>query len=190
LSFVQGLREAGASWICLHPRTAEQKRRGQADWEQIRQLRAAVDFPVIGNGDIQTVEDVHAMLKETECDMVMAGRALAARPWLMWQLGEDLGYAPPKGCEGRKAPRSPEEEGAEYGRALLKLVEQARIYFPEDLALRKIRFHVRTTAVWLPFGQTLYSVCTKATDLDSLQQGVRRFFEAPIEMSPRTELRQ
>lgn len=190
LDFVSGLRQAGASWICLHPRTAAQKRRGSADWEQIRQLRAAVDFPIIGNGDVQTVEDVHAMLKETQCDMVMAGRALAARPWMLWQLGEDLGFAPPAGKENLRAPRRPEEEGAEYGRALLGLIDQARHYFPESLALRKIRFHVRTTAVWLPFGQSLYSLCTKATDLPELRKKTEDFFAQPVEMSARTDLRQ
>lgn len=101
LNFVLKLREAGASWVCLHPRTAAQKRRGQADWEQIKQLHRAVDFPVIGNGDVQTVEDALNMLTETGCDMAMSGRGLAARPWMLWQLGEELGFATPLGKRGR-----------------------------------------------------------------------------------------
>ena len=95
--FVMGLREAGASWITLHPRTAAQQRRGNADWAQISELKNKVDFPVIGNGDIQTVEDVEAMLAQTGCDLVMAGRALAARPWMLWQFGERRGFAAPVG---------------------------------------------------------------------------------------------
>lgn len=190
LKFVTGLRNAGASWICLHPRTAAQKRRGSADWEQIRQLKAAVDFPIIGNGDVQTSEDARQMLTETGCDLVMAGRALAARPWMVWQLGEDLGFAPPPSHAGEKAPRTPLEEGAEYGRSLIALLRHAREYFREDLVLRKIRFHIRTTAVWLPFGQTVVSISTKAKSLDELESGLMKFFESPVEMSPRTELRQ
>lgn len=190
LKFVEGLRGAGASWICLHPRTAAQKRRGSADWEQIRQLKAAVDFPVIGNGDVQTAEDAHAMLKDTKCDLVMAGRGLAARPWMMWQLGEDLGFAPPVGRENEKAPRTPLEEGAEYGRSLLQLLREMREYFTEDLAMRKIRFYIRTTGVWLMFGHELYSVSTKAQNLNELEIALERFFAGPIEMSARTELRQ
>lgn len=190
LSFVSGLRKSGASWVCLHPRTAAQKRRGSADWEQIKQLHQAVDFPVIGNGDIQTAEDAIAMLQETGCDMAMAGRGLAARPWMMWQLGEELGFAPPPGKENQKAPRTSEEEGAEYGRCLLELLKRSRHYFGEDLAMRKVRFYVRTTSVWLPFGNSLVGVCAKARTADEMAEGIEKFFSGPMEMSLRTELRQ
>ncbi|WP_374001527.1 tRNA dihydrouridine synthase [Bdellovibrio bacteriovorus] len=190
LTFVSGLRNSGAAWVCLHPRTAAQKRRGSADWEQIKQLHRAVDFPVIGNGDVQTVEDAILMLQETGCDMAMAGRGLAARPWMLWQLGEELGFAAPAGREGQKAPRTSEEEGAEYGRVLLKLIERSRHYFGEDLAMRKVRFYVRTTSVWLPFGNFLVGVCAKARTTDEMLEGVQKFFEGPVEMSLRTELRQ
>jgi tRNA-dihydrouridine synthase len=189
-NFVQRLKEAGASWVCLHPRTAAQKRRGVADWSQITKLREAVDLPLIGNGDVQTAEDALHMLQETGCDMAMAGRALAARPWMMWQFGEMLGFAPPVGREGQRAPQGPLEEGAEYGKALLALIEHCAQYFTEDMALRKIRFHVRTTEVWLDFGQSLVGVCDKANNLKDLRISVKNFFQAPIEMCARTELRQ
>jgi tRNA-dihydrouridine synthase B len=189
-SFVEGLRKAGASWICLHPRTAAQKRRGWADWEQIKELHKAVSIPVIGNGDVQTVDDAINMLQETGCDLAMAGRGLAARPWMMWQLGETLGFAPPPGREGEKAPRTPLEEGAEYGRCLLNLINYSQQYFGDDLAMRKVRFYVRTTSVWLHFGQAMISVTTKAKNIEELKLGVKKFFEGPVEMSLRTDLRQ
>ncbi|MEN0059179.1 MAG: tRNA-dihydrouridine synthase family protein [Bdellovibrio sp.] len=190
LSFVEGLRKSGASWVCLHPRTAAQKRRGWADWEQIRQLHEAVDFPVVGNGDVQTVEDALAMLEETGCELAMAGRGLAARPWMMWQLGEELGFAPPPGKAGQKAPRTRQEEGQEYGKCLLRLIVLSRQYFGEDLALRKVRFYVRTTGVWLPFGNALGGLCAKARTTEEMSQFVEKFFAQSVEMSPRTELRQ
>lgn len=189
-NFVKSLKDAGASWVCLHPRTAAQKRRGVADWSQITKLRETVDLPLIGNGDVQTAEDAWEMLQKTGCDMAMAGRALAARPWMMWQFGEILGFPPPSGREGQRAPQGPLEEGAEYGRALQSLIEHSGQYFSEDMALRKIRFHVRTTEVWLDFGQSLVGVCDKAKNLQELQVSVREFFQAPIEMCARTELRQ
>lgn len=188
-SFVKGLRGAGASWITLHPRNAEQKRRGSADWTQIQKLRESIDCPIIGNGDIQVVEDVHRMLEETGCDLTMAGRALAARPWLMWQLGEDLGFPPPKGREG-KAPRTPVEEGAEYGRMLLQFLDLCAVYFTEEQTLRKFRFFVRTTAVWLPFGQNVVSISTKEKNTQDIRARLVSFFEQEVEMAPRTELRQ
>jgi len=188
--FVQGLRAAGASWICLHPRTAAQKRRGAADWTQIQALRGHVDFPIIGNGDIQTVEDVHQMRQETECDLVMSGRGLAARPWMVWQLAEDLGYELPAALRSRQAPRTPLEEGTEYGRCVLKMSELCQQYFGEDLGLRKFRFYVRTTAVWLHFGHALTALTTKVRNFAELNEELKRFFASPHEMNARTELRQ
>lgn len=189
-NFVAKIHGAGASWITLHPRTAEQKRRGSADWAQIQRIKSKFQFPVIGNGDIQTADDVRAMLEETGCDMVMSGRALAARPWLMWQVGEHLGFEPPAGREGDRAPRTPEEEGAEYGRALTMFVDQCERFFDGDLAMRKIRFYLRTTTPWLLFGHSLEATSTQVKDVEGFRGKIREFFSVPQEMTAKTELRQ
>jgi len=187
--FVTGLQEAGADWLTLHPRSAEQKRRGNADWSQIRDLKKYLSIPLIGNGDIQTSSDVHRMLDETQCDMVMAGRALAAKPWMLWQLGEDWGFDAPIGKAG-KAPRGKQQEGREYGVFLLRLLENMKKYFSEELSRRKFCFHVKTTSVWLPFGHHLYSLMTKAKTTDEMKLFLEEFFSQEIEMDEITELRQ
>lgn len=189
LDFVQGLEGAGASWLCLHPRLAAQKRRGRADWEQIGLVRESVKVPVIGNGDIQVVDDVLDMLNQTGCDMVMAGRALTARPWLFWQLGERLGWPKPAGRTGA-APQSQEEEGAEYGHCLKLLLQLFREYFPEPLGVRKFRFYVRTSHVWLTFGHQLFSLVNRAKTYDELGQALDRFFAQPKAMVRKTDLRE
>lgn len=189
LRFVKGLEEAGASWISFHPRTVEQKRRGSADWSQIKAVREAISIPVVGNGDVQTADDVFAMMEETHCDSVMVGRALTARPWLLWQVGERLGFAPPEGREGR-APQTPEEEGAEYGRALQLLLKTMRTHFSEELGMRKFRFYVRTSSPWLDFGNQLYSIVTKAKTYDECEAGMTQFFSITQCMAAKTELRQ
>jgi nifR3 family TIM-barrel protein len=189
VDFAKGLEDAGASWLTLHPRTTEQKRRGAADWSQIRELRASVRLPVIGNGDVQTAEDVLRMRAQTDCDLVMVGRALTARPWLFWQVGERFGFKPPRGRQGL-APRTPEEEGAEYGRMLKRLSSLLAQYFNEDLAMRKFRFFVRTGGPWLLFGHDLYARSTKAKTIAELNEALDRFFDRPQSMTPRTDLRQ
>jgi tRNA-dihydrouridine synthase len=199
-NFVQGLIGTGADWITLHPRTAEQKRRGRADWSQIRMLREKVSVPVIGNGDIQTAADVLQMQNETGADLVMAGRALAARPWMFWQLGEKLGWAPPSEekirCDQnglvRGAPKTAEEEGAEYGRSLLRLLEIHEQFLPTkpDLVMRKMRFHIRMTSVWLMFGQSVISLASKSRTPEELRSNIREFFSRPVEMSAKTDLRE
>lgn len=186
VQFVQGLEKSGADWLTLHPRTAEQKRRGSADWSQIEALRREVSIPVIGNGDIQTADDVLTMIAETNCDAVMAGRALAARPWMVWQLAEKLGYS----IEGRRAPQTPVEEGSEYGRSLFKWLETAERHFTPEQTMRKFRFHIKTTSVWMVFGHTLVSIAFKSKDLGELKEKLHEFFRVDQEMVPRTQLRE
>lgn len=188
--FVLGLEDAGAAWMTLHPRLGHMKRRGQADWSQIKFVREHVSLPVVGNGDVQCVADVWQMLDETGCDAVMVGRGLAARPWLMWQVGERLGFEPPEGFEGRRAPATPEEEGLEYGRALLMLLRELRAKLSYEDAVKRLRFHVRMTQGWLEFGQHLFSVVTKAKSFEELDDGIAKFFEVEQRMVARTQLRE
>ncbi|MFP5520438.1 MAG: tRNA dihydrouridine synthase [Bdellovibrionia bacterium] len=190
LAFVTGLQKAGAAWVCLHPRTAEQKRRGRADWSQIEFLVKNTQLPIIGNGDVQTAEDALAMLQETGCHMVMAGRGLAARPWMMWQLAEELGLAMPESFAGRRAPLTSEEEGAEYGRSLIRFIDLCVHYFGEEPALRRVRFYVRTTIPWLVFGQSVLSIVTKERNTEDIKKSLEVFFSQPQEMMKKTELRQ
>jgi len=80
------LEQCGITAITLHPRTAKQSYSGTANWELIKELKAAVDIPVIGNGDINSVDDMNHMLELTGCDGVMIGRAALGNPFIFREL--------------------------------------------------------------------------------------------------------
>ncbi len=80
------LEQAGVSAIAVHGRTKSQMYSGKVEKSWIRMVKEAVSVPVIGNGDIRTVEDARAMFEETGCDAVMIGRGLLGRPYFLTQL--------------------------------------------------------------------------------------------------------
>ena len=80
------IEEAGASAICVHPRTRAQGYSGNANWNIIKEVKESVSIPVIGNGDILSAEDAKKMLDETGCDAVMIGRGTLGNPYLIKQV--------------------------------------------------------------------------------------------------------
>jgi nifR3 family TIM-barrel protein len=75
----------GVDAVTLHPRSRAGMFGGHADWEQIRQLKEALSIPVIGSGDLFSVEDIKTMFAQTGCDAVMIGRGGYGNPWLASQ---------------------------------------------------------------------------------------------------------
>ena len=79
----KAIEEAGALAIAIHARTRSQGYSGKANWDIIKQVKEAVSIPVIGNGDVISVEDFKNMMDYTGCDAVMIGRGCIGNPWLI-----------------------------------------------------------------------------------------------------------
>lgn len=79
-------QEGGASAVCVHGRTREQYYSGTADRSIIRDVKEALDIPVIASGDVTDAASGMSMLAETGCDMVMIGRGALGNPWVFREL--------------------------------------------------------------------------------------------------------
>jgi len=81
LEVARMLEDLGVRALTVHCRTRSQGHRGEADWSWLSRLKETVSIPIIGNGDVNTPEDVARMF-DTGCDGVMIGRAALRRPWI------------------------------------------------------------------------------------------------------------
>lgn len=80
--------ENGADAVIVHGRTRQQYYSGQCDLSIIKEVKNAVDVPVIGNGDVRDIKSAEKMLRETGCDAVMVARAALGNPWIFQILNE------------------------------------------------------------------------------------------------------
>ncbi len=90
LLIAQIAEEAGISALSIHGRTREARFTGHAEYDTIAAVKAALNIPVIANGDIATPEQAAAVLAYTKADAVMIGRAAQGRPWLFGEINHYL----------------------------------------------------------------------------------------------------
>lgn len=154
--------EEGVAAIALHARTAEQHYAGNADWDAIGELKAAVpEIPVLGNGDIWEAADAVAMMRHTSCDGVVVGRGCLGRPWLFRDLVDAL--------QGRPVASAPA-----LGEVCAVMARHARLlagHLGEQLAMRDFRKHTAWYFTGYPVGgeaRGRFGMVSSLAELDDL----------------------
>ena len=181
LEFTSALEDAGVDWLTIHARPRAAKHDGPANWHVVAEVARARGIPVVANGDIQTANDAIKVIREYGCAGAMIARAATARPWILWQIAEDLGLLDqPQGILVGRPPRTPEEEGAEYFRAFIRYIDLVEKYFgsqPADLdySLQKLRFFAATGSKWFKFGHSFWKLTMKSKDLDQMRSLVSEY---------------
>lgn len=150
----------GASAVAVHGRTREQFYSGKADWEIIRQVKEAVQIPVIGNGDIFTPQDAKRMLEETGCDGLMIARGARGNPWLFHRIHHYLDTG----------ELLPEPDTAEICRMILRHAKLQTEMKGESLGMKEMRKHIAWYTAGLPHSASIRRECNQLETLEELGQ--------------------
>ena len=151
---------SGAAAVAVHGRTREQYYSGKADWDIIRQVKEAVQIPVMGNGDVNSPESAKAMMEETGCDFVMIGRGVRGNPWIFAEISHYLET-------GEHLPRPTHEENREM------MLRHARMEIElrgEYTGIREMRKHVAWYTTGMPHSAKLRKSLSEMEDYETLER--------------------
>ena len=105
-ALARAAESAGVQMVTVHGRTREQGYRGEAEYDTVAAIKAALTIPVVANGDITSPEKARMVLAKTGADAIMIGRAAQGRPWIFREIAHYLAtgehLAPPLVAEVRR----------------------------------------------------------------------------------------
>lgn len=166
---------AGIQALAIHGRTRACGYTGDAEYDTIAAVKAAVALPVIANGDITTPEKAKHVLDYTGADAVMIGRAAQGRPWLFREIGHFL----------KTGKRLPSPEVSEILAVLERHVHELYEFYGEFTGVRVARKHIS----WYTKGlagsaQFRHGMNTLESSTQQLQ-AVREFFDEQLQSGDR-----
>lgn len=165
---------AGVSAVAVHGRTRVQFYEGKANWSIIADVKKAINIPVFGNGDINSVADGRRMLHETNVDGLMVGRGADGNPWIFRELAAALA--------GENIPAPPSlEERLNMAREHLKMLIDFK---GEYISVKEMRRHISAYLKGMPhaaeFRARFHKMNTQqdfSALIDEYQETAQRYYE-------------
>ena len=156
--------QAGASAITVHGRTRSQGYSGKVDYDIIKQVKEAVTIPVIGNGDVTSIETALKMF-ETGCDAIMIGRGCLGNPWLIKELVE---YFENNNIIDKPTPKEKIEMCFKHMEYLSKIK-------CEKVTVLEMRSHIAWYLKGIPGSVEIKNMCFKATKIEELKEILNKY---------------
>lgn len=171
VTLARAFEDSGVQMLTVHGRTREQGYKGQAEYDTIAAVKAAVRIPVVANGDVTSPEKARAVLAATGADAVMVGRAAQGRPWIFREIVHFLAtgtqLAPPLVAEVR--------------RALVAHLQDHYGLYGEFTGVRSARKHIGWYVRSLPGGEAFRAEMNAIEDSTAQLAAVERFFDGLAE---------
>ena len=140
--------------------------RSEADWDIIRQVKEAVQIPVIGNGDVTSPERAKQLVQQTGCDGIMIGRAVRGNPWLFAQIRAYMD-------EGKLIEKP---SNAEVKATILRHAKLQLQYKGDYIGIREMRKHLSWYTVGYPNSSKLRQSINNMETFEELMASVEMIF--------------
>ena len=161
------IEAAGASAITVHGRTRSQFYSGNADWKYIKMVKEAVNIPVIGNGDVTSIESAKKMMEETGCDAVAIARGALGNPFLFRELNE---YFDNNKIIERPSNKEIYDTILWHHKLLLDLKGT-------HLALLEMRSHVAWYLKGMPGSAKIKDLCNRQNNFDDVSKIIKEYLK-------------
>lgn len=160
------IEEEGADAVIIHGRTREEFYSGIADWNIIKDVKASVKIPVIGNGDIKSPEDAKRMFETTGVDGIMIGRASLGNPWIFKEIEYYL----------KNGKRMPKISSSEKYKAILEHFDLLLKEKGEYTATREIRKHISWYVKGMENATSIRNKINSVTSEEEFKKIIKEYF--------------
>ncbi|WP_088284963.1 tRNA dihydrouridine synthase DusB [Ideonella sp. A 288] len=174
VALARAAESAGVAMLTVHGRTREQGYRGEAEYDTIAAVKAAVRVPVVANGDIDSPEKAREVLRRTGADALMIGRAAQGRPWIFREVGHFLATGE------RLAPPATRE----VQQWLVEHLHEHYALYGEYAGVRTARKHIGWAVRALPGGEAFRAAMNTLDSVDAQVAAVGTFFDELAQAHP------
>ena len=175
VALARAAESAGVAMVTVHGRTRLQGFTGEAEYETIAAVKAAVRIPVVANGDIDSPARAREVLRRTGADALMIGRAAQGRPWIFREIAHFL-------ATGQALPPP---DTLSVRAWLLDHLHDHYLLHGEDSGMRSARKHIGWAVRALPGGEAFRSAMNTLQSCDEQVRAVSHYFGELAERFPR-----